>query len=297
MPPIHLPPIEGSGSGPQLIRDAGDSPKGRLAVSFSTGRYMTDEAPARDPAAEVLELRRQLAEVKQATTAAEEARGHSEARVAALRRESAAYRREVADAHAVSIDRAIEGADVRIAKLKDDLAQAYAMGDVSALTNLQVELSATTQRRIQMEQGRDQMRAQLQQAAQQPQQRLRHSDPVEALASGLSPRSAAWVRAHPEAARDQAKLSAVAQHAQHVKGLEPDSDAWFSEIERQLGYRQRSEASAGGYAALRRRQASVGSGEANIALTAEQKAAARTAGVSEAAYAAQLAQLQSEGRL
>jgi hypothetical protein len=64
-------------------------------------------------------------------------------------------------------------------------------------------------------------------------------DPVEQVATQLSPRSAAWVRNHPECVRDQklyAKMVGVHNFAV-ADGYVPDSDAYFDFIERSLGYR------------------------------------------------------------
>lgn len=61
-------------------------------------------------------------------------------------------------------------------------------------------------------------------------------DPVEDLAAQLTPRSAAWVRAHPEFARDNAKYAQMidAHNLVTHRGIKSDTDAYFAAIEKVL---------------------------------------------------------------
>jgi hypothetical protein len=61
-------------------------------------------------------------------------------------------------------------------------------------------------------------------------------DPVEELAAQLTPRSAAWVRAHPEFARDNRKYTQMlaAHNLVTGYGVKADTDEYFSEIEKAL---------------------------------------------------------------
>jgi hypothetical protein len=62
------------------------------------------------------------------------------------------------------------------------------------------------------------------------------SDPVERLASSLSPRSAAWVRKNSEWASDPRKSAklAGAHHMAIGDGLTPDTDEYFAHVEKTL---------------------------------------------------------------
>lgn len=66
----------------------------------------------------------------------------------------------------------------------------------------------------------------------QPQQPV---DPVEAVASQLSPKSAAWVRAHPETVKQIDKLHAAHQAATKLQGLVSESPEYFRYVEESLG--------------------------------------------------------------
>lgn len=78
------------------------------------------------------------------------------------------------------------------------------------------------------------------------------ADPVENLAHFMetngSPRSAAWVRAHPEYARDQKKYAAMlAAHnvATNIEGLDADTDEYFAHVEKTLKIRSAESGDAG----------------------------------------------------
>ena len=74
--------------------------------------------------------------------------------------------------------------------------------------------------------GNDGGRVDAPQVTQQP----RSVDPVEHLASQVSPRSGDWIRKHPEVAGNVARLSA-AHNLAVLDGLTPDTDEYFQFIE------------------------------------------------------------------
>jgi len=65
-------------------------------------------------------------------------------------------------------------------------------------------------------------------------------DPVEAMAARLTPKSAAWLRNHPEAAGKVEKLTAAHAAATQLEGLEVESPEYFRYVEERLGIRQPS---------------------------------------------------------
>lgn len=60
-------------------------------------------------------------------------------------------------------------------------------------------------------------------------------DPVEMMASRLTPKSAAWLRAHPEAASKVDKLTAAHQAAISLEGIEVETPEYFRYVEEKLG--------------------------------------------------------------
>lgn len=62
----------------------------------------------------------------------------------------------------------------------------------------------------------------------------------DAMLNKLTPKSAAWLREHPNAAQDLNKLSAAHQAATVLKGIKPETPEYFSFIESELGIGGRS---------------------------------------------------------
>ena len=120
--------------------------------------------------------------------------------------------------------------------LKANLRAAMASGDYSAAADAQEAMADAKAKLLQLENGR----AALQEQAKNPRihpQQIPAYDPVETLASQLSPRSAAWVRAHPEFARNErlTQKMVAAHNLVTADGVQPDTDEYFETVERILG--------------------------------------------------------------
>lgn len=120
------------------------------------------------------------------------------------------------------------------------------------------------------------------------------ADPVEMIASQLSPKSAAWVRAHPEFARDEAKKQRMVKAHEFAvsNGYVADSDDYFEYVENLLGVRKQEESPLSAAAAPRRAapvaapvsRGSSGAPKNGYRLTAAEKEAAAISGISEQEY-------------
>ncbi len=144
-------------------------------------------------------------------------------------------------------------------------------------------------------------------------------DPVDAIASQLSPRSAAWVRAHPECVNDKRLYMKMigAHNIAVADGYVADTDEYFAEIEKQLGYRKPQTAvqadddeeptsmaakpmarKAQPPPAPSSRAASNGSGGRNtVTLTREEREMASIMGMTPEEYAKNKVALKKEGKL
>lgn len=126
--------------------------------------------------------------------------------------------------------------------LKAEYKAALASGDYDKAADLQEFMSVNAAKMLQLENGKVALENKLKQPIQPVE---RSNDPVEQVASQLSPRSASWVRSHPECVRDQ-KLYAKMIGAHNfavADGYVPDSDAYFDFIEKSLGYKEALEPS------------------------------------------------------
>lgn len=266
-------------------------------------------APAQSD--ELADLRRQMDALKASERQAREDAERARAEAAARANEAIKFRSEAERAQYHGVERAIEGANARLNQLESDLAAAYSAGDIPALTKAQREIGALSARKAQMEDGRDAMKARLEQAARQPapqQQPAQPTNPVEALASRLSPRSAAWVRAHPDAASNTTKLFAVAQYATGAKGIEADSDAFFDYVEKEMGYKRDAAENKtpttynrrSGLPAGRVTSGPVGRREVtaeNVQITPAIEEAAKTSGISAREYVDSYLRLVKNGEI
>lgn len=114
--------------------------------------------------------------------------------------------------------------------LKSRYADALTAQDFTVAADIQLEMSTNAARLSTLEQAKINL-----EKAPKPQPRP-ISDPVERVASQLSPQSAAWVRAHPEFARDDKKYRRmIAAHELAITdGAHEDTPEYFKHIEETL---------------------------------------------------------------
>lgn len=196
-----------------------------------------DKAGEKKPDAKIIEPEEGLQKLK-----AELERERSE-RVAAEKRardsdaSAVRARNDVQDSNLSLVTNAIETVKQTQDVLKSRLSACYASGDWDGAADVQSEMSTNSAKLLQLETGKQAL-----EAAPKVEPEKRQEDPVEALCSQLSPRSASWVRAHPEYARDARLLNKmVAAHNLVIDDYTVDSDDYFGAIERTLGIGKRVE--------------------------------------------------------
>ena len=116
--------------------------------------------------------------------------------------------------------------------LKQNYQYAMSQGNFSAAADIQQEMSGNAAKLLQLNNGLEAMKAR----PKTPEPRQAPSDPVESFAAQLSPKSADWVRKHPEYVKD-AKLNRkmiAAHELAMADGMPVDSEEYFSAIEETL---------------------------------------------------------------
>lgn len=210
--------------------------------------------------------------------------------------------------------------DTTLGRFKDErtqmqaaYAQALTDGDHVKAAQINTDIADRTHDIKVLEAGKVALDAQ----AKQPVKPAQVADAVEAFAATLSPRSAAWVRQHPDYARNE-KLNKK-MTAAHYKAVAddhvPDTDAYFAAIEKDLGIGQKDPEAGGAEPALsvaaepvQRRGAppaaapvtrtnTPGVRSNKFTMTPEMREAARSSGLSDEEYARNHLALQKEGRL
>ncbi len=196
--------------------------------------------------------------------------------------------------------------------LKASYREAMAVDDYDRASDIQVELASNQAKLLQLEQGKQALETQGRPQAPQPYQ----LDPLEALASQLSPRSANWLRAHPEYATDQRLYQKMlaAHNLAVADGHRVDSDEYFSEIEGTLRIkrsdpvrddsdptRQAAQVtqrrSSPPAAPVSRTGSAPGTRPNTVRLTAQQIEMAELMGMTPQEYAKNLLALQKEGKV
>jgi hypothetical protein len=262
----------------------------------------------------IAKLQRELAAEREARVAAETRANESAAR-------EAAARGETMDSQLAQITGALDTVTANAETLKANYAAAAAAGDWEQVAEIQTQIARNENHRVQLEQGKASLEAAPKpKAAVAP---VRPADPVEALAKQLTPRSADWVRAHPEFTSDPKKYAQmVAAHNLTVsRDFKPDSDEYFAEVEKVLGVgaavakapvdgelpgekplTAAAEATGGRgaqppAAPVTRSGTGTGSRPTVVRLTSAEREAAKASGLTDEEYARNKMDLQKQGRL
>lgn len=257
-----------------------------------------------EPDEGINDLKMKLEQERQARIEAERAaRQATEAAVSA--------KNEVQDTNLHLVKNAIETVKRNNDILKYNYSEAMAVGDYVKAAEIQESMSINASKLVELERGRSHMESAPKYEV-PPQQRP--SDPVEALASQLSPRSADWVRRNPQCVTDPRMYQKmVAAHNLAVAdGYQPDTDDYFNFVEDTLKISKRIDVDtddpmAGSAKVTQRRappaapvtRSGTGTGTRPnvVRLTRLEAETARDLGMTEEAYARNKLLLQKEGRL
>jgi hypothetical protein len=136
-----------------------------------------------------------------------------------------------------TIENGISQVESDIAQAEAAYARAFEAGDGAAMARAQRAISRGEAHLVQLGEARDSLRSGARrQPTQEPPPRRAPVDPVEAaiVAGRMSPRSAEWIRAHPDCITDPAKNKRMlaAHYAAVADGIEVDSDDYFERIEK-----------------------------------------------------------------
>jgi hypothetical protein len=193
------------------------------------------------------ELKKQLEDQKafaekerQARLQAEEsARRHSE--------EAEFAKVETQDSNFRVVTSAIEQVEAFAQNAERAYADAMQAGDYTAAAKAQRAMSQCEAQLSQLSYAKKQLETSLEKRTAEgrveaPRSENRPSeppqDPVEALANRLTPKSAEWLRAHPQAAGQVNKLTAAHTAATELEGIPVESPEYFAYIEQRLGITQ-----------------------------------------------------------
>lgn len=262
---------------------------------------------------EVSEPEEGIQELKAKLEQERNARLEAEKRARMAYETAADAKNEVQDTNLQLVKNAIDTVKRNNEILKYNYSEAMAVGDYNKAAEIQETMGMNSAKLMELERGRAHMENAPKVVAPEP---PRPSDPVEALASQLSPRSADWVRRNPQCVTDPRMYQKmVAAHNLAVAdGYAPDTDDYFGMIEdtlkigRRVNIDQDDDPMSGAAKVTQRRSAppaapvsrgggGTGSRPNEVRLTREEIETARDLGMTEKEYARNKMLLKKEGRL
>lgn len=180
---------------------------------------------------EETDLSKALADLKKQLEAEKMARAAAESKAFEASKREFHAKGEVDETNIRLIENAIDVVKGNNQQLKQNLAAAMANQDFATVAEIQEALASNAAKLGQLEDGK----IRLENAPKKQPPVI--EDKVEALAVQLSPRAAAWIRAHPEYARNERLYQKMlgAHNVVSADGVEPDSDEYFSGVENVLG--------------------------------------------------------------
>ncbi len=262
-----------------------------------------------------------IQDLKRRLEAEQQARLEAEQYARAAQMEAQRRQAEAQDSNYQMVLSAISTVEQNALALRSAYAEAMTSGDYDRAAQIQEAITVNTSNLSDLKRGRQAMEeaAKRQQAQQRVQEVEPPRDPIEDWATRVTPRSANWLRANKNALSNQAMMKRVmlAHALSQDEGLEPDSDAYFEFIERNVGLRKQqppartpdaepdadSPLSAASAPAPRRSApppaapVSRGTPRANaVRLTPAEREAARVSGISEEEYARNKERIRNGGR-
>lgn len=294
-----------SGNETQLEIELEEAPKAENEDIKIEKEEETPKKETIEPEDGINDLKMRLEQERQARLEAEkQARAAAEA--------AAQAQNEVQDTNLQLVKNAIETVKRNNDILKYNYSEAMAVGDYAKAAEIQESMSINASKLMELERGRSHMENMPKIEPVQPQ---RPADPVEALASQLSPRSAEWVRRNPQCVTDPRMYQKMvaAHNLAMADGYQPDTDDYFAFVEDTLKISKRvpvqeeedpmanaakvTQRRAPPAAPVSRNNTSTGSRPNVVRLTKLEAETARDLGMTEEEYARNKLLLQKEGRL
>ena len=181
-----------------------------------------------------------IADLKKKLEQETSARSEAERRAAASQGAAVSAQTEVQDRNLQLVTTAIETVKTAQTMLKQQFKEAIAANDADAMAEIQEQMATRAAELVQLQNGKASLEEEKKNPPRKQPIQYQSDDPVEVLATQLSPRSAAWVRAHPEYARNERLYRKMARaHEDAIDdGVVGDTDEYFEYVENRLGLRR-----------------------------------------------------------
>lgn len=293
----------------EVVLDAPEAPEAQPELELEiTDKPEPVEATVSDTDKAIADLKKQL-------DAERAARYEAENRARQSSNSAAQAENDKHQANLHLVNGAIEAMTRESEILEANLANAMANGDHAQVATITRAISDASTKLNQLRLGKESLENQ---APQPIQQMPRTVDPVEDFASRLSPRSADWVRAHPQCVTDPRLMQKMiaAHNIAVADGIPADSDEYFEFVEDTLKMsprkaeqvREAEPVMSAASAPVQRRSSPAatpvsrsGNGTGTPAnratLTREQAEMAKMMGMTPAEYHKNMMELKKEGKI
>jgi chemotaxis protein histidine kinase CheA len=196
------------------------------------------KTPVKDETDPIADLKGQFATMTQRATAAETAHQQTAHQLEEARRELQTTKTEVVSSQLDTVLSGIQAANAEADAAEKDYIAAFEAGDGPAQARAQRKMAAAEARVQRLNEAKGDLEEAkatkpVQRTEARPEPRQEPTDKVELFAKSMSPRSAAWIRAHPDCVTDSKKnFRMLAAHNLAVADDIPiDSDEYFQRIE------------------------------------------------------------------
>lgn len=217
---VTIPPEEGAGTITKIEGEGGAA------------------KPAADEADPIADLKGQFETLKGTLSQTTHRLAGAEQQLAVKDQEIAQVRGQVAESQLDTVVSGIAAAEAEAASAEAAFIAAAEAGDFTAQAKAQRKISAAETRIQRLTEAK----ADLEDAKPnkttprtetRPEPRQAQQDPVEAVASGMAPRAAAWIRSHPECVTDKAKNTKMMKthFAALDDGLEEGGNDYFARLD------------------------------------------------------------------
>jgi len=182
-----------------------------------------------------------IQELKKRLAAEQLARQQAERMAHEHQLEAQRHKTEAHDANYQTVLSAISLVEQRSLALRTAYAEAMQVGDYDKAAQVQEAIAVNAGNLSDLQRGKKAIEEAAERAKRQPVQPMpRTVDPVEQIASQVSPRSANWLRSIREHIPDERAIKRMFRaHEDAVdEGIEPDSDDYFAFLEKRIGVRR-----------------------------------------------------------
>ena len=188
----------------------------------------------------ISDLKKRLEAEKAARTQAEQAKAEAERRAHAAWVESQRHQATAQDSNYQMVLSAIGTVEQRSLALRGAYAEAMTAGDYEKAAEIQEHIAVNASHLTDLKKGQRAMEDAAKRQKEEAPRQVQGGDAIEQWAQTVTPRSANWLRSHKEALSTPAmqKRVLLAHGLALDEGVEPDSDAYFDFVERNIGLKR-----------------------------------------------------------